>query len=416
MESRLKTYILDDAKQLPKLRKRRTAMRTFKLFTLVVLTAMHLVACGDDVTKVTNVTQESFGLEIVSSADSLGKCTVERSGEMKFVSTENAAFVCTDSAWQNVSAAGRDGADGANGKDGKDGASCVAEPLEDSSGLKVVCGEDSVGLVLNGSDGKDGTDGKAGEKGSDGNGCTLSDYGDGTVLQICGKDSVLFYKARCGTRAYNPDSNFCFGDSVVSLCGGKSYDISREFCDFRDGRVYKFTVIGSQTWMAENAGFENGLRNNTCLDNLDSCTKFGRLYTRLNAENACPEGWHLPTEAEWDILMNYVDKRNGDDNVGTSLKSRTDWENGENGLDEFGFNALPAGHAAIKSSKSYSIVDIGKSADFWTASRYCDDAGGGISFCIGDLFVSLLADNSSLLKKREPELSGALYSVRCVKD
>ena len=48
---------------------------------------------------------------------------------------------------------------------------CVTEPLQDLSGLKVICGGDSVGIVQNGKDGKDGLDGidgKDGEKGEKG--------------------------------------------------------------------------------------------------------------------------------------------------------------------------------------------------------------------------------------------------------
>ncbi len=389
-------------------------MRTLKLSALAVLTAMFF-ACGDDVTKVSQVTNEISGLEIVSSVDSLGKCTEEISGEMKFAQKENAIFVCADSVWQNVSVAGKDGEKGGTGKDGsdgKDGTSCAVELLADSSGYKVVCDGDSVGLVLNGSDGKDG------EKGADGNGCTLSDNGDGTLLQICGADSVTLYKARCGTRAYNPDSNFCYGDSIVSLCDGKSYDISREFCDFRDGRVYKFTVIGSQTWMAENAGFDEDLYS-ICLNDIDSCAKFGRLYSAQVAEEACPEGWHLPTAAEWDILIDYADKRNGDDSVGTSLKSQTGWENGGNGLDEFGFNALPAGRDAeswisiIKDGFPLSILtkvvtNIGILTCFWTAS--IDDLLGGY------IFIEFSAGSSSLSKSTAHNNFNDRFSVRCVKD
>lgn len=57
--------------------------------TAFSLSVLILSACGDDVTK---VTQETSGLEIVASADSLGKCTAELSGEMKFASNENAAI------------------------------------------------------------------------------------------------------------------------------------------------------------------------------------------------------------------------------------------------------------------------------------------------------------------------------------
>ena len=45
---------------------------------------------------------------------------------------------------------------------------CKTEPLDDDSGLKVICGGDSVGVVLNGKDGKDGKDGEDGKSGADG--------------------------------------------------------------------------------------------------------------------------------------------------------------------------------------------------------------------------------------------------------
>ena len=154
-----------------------------KCFVLAVFIVMFLAACGDDVTKVTNITQETSGLEVVASADSLGKCTAERSGEMKFAQKENAVYVCADSAWKKASTEGKDGSDG------KDGTSCTVELLVDSSGYKVVCGGDSVGVIFNGEKGSAGKDGET---------CSFADNGDGTILQICGRDSVTLYKALCG--------------------------------------------------------------------------------------------------------------------------------------------------------------------------------------------------------------------------
>ena len=137
-----------------------------------------LVACGDDVTMVTEVSKS--GLEVVVSADSLGKCTADRSGEVMFARKENSVFVCADSAWKNVSAAEK--------------ASCSAESLGDSSGYKIVCGGDSVGVMRNGKDGKDG---EKGEAGADGKYCTVeesplldSDLGRGGYLVVCGGDTV----------------------------------------------------------------------------------------------------------------------------------------------------------------------------------------------------------------------------------
>ena len=63
----------------------------------IIPAALFIAACGDDVTKVTKI-EETSGMEIIASADSLGKCSEEISGEMKFASKENAVYVCADSA------------------------------------------------------------------------------------------------------------------------------------------------------------------------------------------------------------------------------------------------------------------------------------------------------------------------------
>jgi broad specificity phosphatase PhoE len=70
---------------------------------------------------------------------------------------------------------GKDGVDGTNGVDGKDGTSCTIIPLESIDAHKLMCGGDSVGILYNGTngvDGKDGTNGIDGKDGVDGTGCT----------------------------------------------------------------------------------------------------------------------------------------------------------------------------------------------------------------------------------------------------
>ena len=313
-------------------------MRTLKLSALAVLTAIFLTACGDDVTK---VTQETSGLEVVATADSLGKCTAERSGEMKFAQKENAVFICADSAWKNVSAVEK--------------ASCSAELLADSSGFKIVCDGDSVGVIFNGKDGLDGENGDAGKAGTSctveesplldsdfgrgayqvvcggeivgtirdgisGEGCSLTDNGDGTVSQDCGGETITLYKAFCGGNVYDPDSSFCYGDSVVALCGGKAFNPTENFCsggslyafcngksydpqdsvcheerlfgffeDSRDGQVYRTVQIGTQIWMAENLNYAYLQKTTTedsssfCYnDSTEYCEKYGRLYCPIN--------------------------------------------------------------------------------------------------------------------------------------
>ncbi len=298
-----------------------------------------LSACGDDVTKVTNVTNEVSGLEVVASADSLGKCDSASVGKTVFASDENVAYICADSGWVPLSKKqedvvcvaellsdssgykiicggdsvgvvknglnGENGSDGKDGESGENGTSCTVENLSDGSGYKVICGGDSIGVVKNGSNGEDGLDGENGKNGADGNGCSLTDNGDGTVTQVCGADTITLYKAfcggsvydpkkafcyegtvySCGGKPYDPTEKFCAEDSIYGLCNGNTYDPLAKFCDFRNMTIYPYIVIGEQTWMAENLNYAYLVKttkqdsSSFCYDNsADSCAKYGRLY------------------------------------------------------------------------------------------------------------------------------------------
>ena len=61
-------------------------------------------------------------------------------------------------------------------------------------------------------------------------------------------------------------------------------------------------IFGSQWWMAENMNIniENG---SWCFDDdPKKCEEFGSLYNWESALEACPLGWHLPTDDEWKQL------------------------------------------------------------------------------------------------------------------
>ena len=73
---------------------------------------------------------------------------------------------------------------------------CKTEPLDDDSGLKIICGGDSVGVVLNGKDGKDGADGKDGEDGKEGK--SGADGKDGSSCYVTENAEINGYDVFCG--------------------------------------------------------------------------------------------------------------------------------------------------------------------------------------------------------------------------
>ena len=87
------------------------------------------------------------------------------------------------------------------------------------------------------------------------------------------------------------------------------YLIQDKFTDPRDNKVYPIAKIGKQVWLAQNLNYE--MDGSLCLEKDGySCKKgyeeFGRHYTWEAAKKACPNGWHLPNNDEWNELFEYV--------------------------------------------------------------------------------------------------------------
>jgi uncharacterized protein (TIGR02145 family) len=105
-----------------------------------------------------------------------------------------------------------------------------------------------------------------------------------------------------------------------------------------------------------------------CYNNDETnCATYGRLYDWATAMTACPDDWHLPTAAEWATLTNFA---GGAETAGTKLKAASGWAIG-NGMDNYGFSALPGG---IGYSGGSSFSDGGSFGNWWSAT---DDAESG---------------------------------------
>ena len=160
--------------------------------------------------------------------------------------------------------------------------------------------------------------------------------------------------------------------------------------DSRDNQVYRTVKIGNQTWMAENLNYADSVKSPSlkgrqwCYNNkADNCAKYGRLYTwsaamdsvksgcgyngcslyeSLPTQGICPDGWHVPSNSEWDTLFNAV---GGSGVAGRALMSAEGWNSSYSLEDKYGFSVLPAG----QSYQGESFDNLNYNAYFWTASE-----------------------------------------------
>jgi uncharacterized protein (TIGR02145 family) len=95
--------------------------------------------------------------------------------------------------------------------------------------------------------------------------------------------------------------------SVVA-CKKKKSDVTttitptNQFTDTRDNQTYATVTIGTQTWMAQNLNYTTANSKKPCTTGADSCKNRGLLYPFADALTACPSGYHLPSNSEWDAL------------------------------------------------------------------------------------------------------------------
>jgi uncharacterized protein (TIGR02145 family) len=182
----------------------------------------------------------------------------------------------------------------------------------------------------------------------------------------------------------------------------KSKLATTTFVDSRDGKSYKKVTIDRQTFMAENLNYQTG--NSKCYGNdASNCAKYGRLYNWSMAKKACPAGWHLPSDAEWTTLTDYV---GGSSTAGTKLKATSGWYNSNgvpmgNGTDDYEFSTLPGGYGG-----AYGNFDnVGSNGYWWSATeRGADNAW----------YRSMYDDREYVYRDDRNKLG--LFSVRCVQD
>jgi len=196
-----------------------------------------------------------------------------------------------------------------------------------------------------------------------------------------------------------------------------------------DGNEYETVKIGEQVWMVENLkvthyrngdtiphivvdGDWDGLSSSAyCYysNNVSNLETWGALYNWFAVDDSrsiSPDGWHVPTDAEWETLYRYVNNNGYPGIEGQVLKSIDGWNSSGNGTDNFGFTGLPGGLRRSNDGGGYNW--LGNRGYFWSATEYTSGPAG-----VGWYWL-LRYDESDISRLYGSKRYG--FSIRCIKD
>jgi uncharacterized protein (TIGR02145 family) len=211
-----------------------------------------------------------------------------------------------------------------------------------------------------------------------------------------------------------------------------------------EGHVYNTVLIGTQCWMKENLNIgtriahtqdqtDNSVFEKYCYGNLESnCNTYGGLYqwdemmqytTQEGSQGICPDGWYLPTDADWTAMTDYVRSQpayccnSNTFNIGKALASTTLWHGPSNypcgiGNDPgsnnaTGFSGLPGGTRSFTTQipPQPHFFNLSLFAYWWSSTASEDTKA---------FARNLYWDRAGV--GRPNSVKGIGFSVRCIKD
>lgn len=209
-------------------------------------------------------------------------------------------------------------------------------------------------------------------------------------------------------------TGFSFREGFSNTEGTPEYGA---FTDPRDKHTYKTVKIGEQVWLAENFAY----LPNVCPPVSSGCglwvygfegtdiakakttqeyQKYGVLYSWEMAVQLAPEGWHLPTDEEWQELESYlgIAEAGGEEKVWRGAGTEADRlkKGGDTGL-----NVIFGGW--ITDYGKFNFIE--EHANFWCSTEY--DAKRGYERLIGKRNGKIGRDSGN---------KGCGFSVRYIRD
>ncbi|MCX6334727.1 MAG: fibrobacter succinogenes major paralogous domain-containing protein [Bacteroidia bacterium] len=265
------------------------------------------------------------------------------------------------------------------------------------------------------------------------------DYGFSSgEIQLTGSPATVCYEM--GQPFLKSGQTYYFRASLVNnemVIEGDELTFKTTVKD-KDGNDYNIVTIGTQTWMKENLKTTR-LNDGTTIpvvtgasewsglttpgycwydNNIDYKNPYGALYNwpAVNTDQLCPEGWHVPSVEEWNVLVSFL----GENAVGAMKEEGIVHWNSPNSdaTNTSGFTGLPGGYRNCYGDY-YGLSNNG----FWWSNYYTElvDAywvADGFQISISQLssafalysYSSSATDNLSLVDINDG------YSVRCIRD
>ena len=278
---------------------------------------------------------------------------------------------------------------------------------------------------------------------------TISHYSEVSMFDYDKLDSV----PQCGSVYFvaflktDGCSETVYSDTVSFII--KPYTQNCGTVTDADGNTYETVQLGSQCWMKSNlrttkyadgteitaggdkvsaseAYYYDNTSSNIALEQRGYFYNWAAAMNGASSSNAtpsgvqgiCPDGWHLPSHAEWDALMNYVRSNScyicggNSENIAKALASTTGWEN-HNGTCRVGndqilnnateFSSVPAGNYY----GTFQGLLEGTEANFWSSRE--DENDPNRAWCVLLRTYDKILNSSNNSKKYG-------YSIRCLKD
>jgi uncharacterized protein (TIGR02145 family) len=259
---------------------------------------------------------------------------------------------------------------------------------------------------------------------SGGSGTTFKWYTGSCGGTYVGQGQNLSVSPTSTTKYYGRWENSCGNSS----CKNITVTVSTFTCGTStityNGVTYNTVQIGSQCWLKENLKTthyndgtsipnvtDNAIWETTtsgaycCYDNNPSnCNTYGALYNwyAVNTDKLCPNGWHVPSDAEWTTLVNYL---GGASVAGGALKEAgtSHWSSpNTSATNSSGFSALPGGVRGISGGSFSRLGNYG----YWWSSTELDGSYAWYRY--------LYYNNASVGRDRNHKSYG--FSVRCLRD